>query len=119
MGPCITRPSYLYKGRYFFTAHVKTVSMRNCRGLLFVLFSFIYTSVNAQQQQTDLLVIGGGASGTMAGIQAARMGVRTLIIEETGWLGGMLTAAGVSAIDGNHRLPSGLWGEFRSHLYKY
>lgn len=93
--------------------------MRNCRGLLFVLFSFIYTSLNAQQQQTDLLVIGGGASGTMAGIQAARMGVRTLIIEETGWLGGMLTSAGVSAIDGNHRLPSGLWGEFRSHLYKY
>ncbi len=92
--------------------------MRNCRRLLLLLFGFIYTTA-AAQQQTDLLVIGGGASGTMAGIQAARMGVNTTIIEETGWLGGMLTAAGVSAIDGNHRLPSGLWGEFRSHLYKY
>ncbi|MGX5819261.1 FAD-dependent oxidoreductase [Chitinophaga lutea] len=71
------------------------------------------------QQQTDLLIVGGGASGTMAGIQAARMGVKTLIVEETTWLGGMLTSAGVAAIDGNHRLPSGLWGEFRAKLYDY
>jgi hypothetical protein len=69
--------------------------------------------------KTDILIIGGGASGTTAGIQAARMGVKTLIVEETEWLGGMLTAAGVSAIDGNHNLPSGLWGEFRQHLYDY
>jgi hypothetical protein len=66
--------------------------------------------------QTDVLVIGGGASGTMAGIQAARMGVNTIIVEETPWLGGMLTAAGVSAIDGNYRLHSGLWEEFRQNL---
>ena len=31
-------------------------------------------------------------------------------------LGGMLTAQGVSAIDGNHHLPSGLWYEFREKL---
>ncbi|WP_379089700.1 FAD-dependent oxidoreductase [Pedobacter sp. UC225_65] len=68
---------------------------------------------------TSLLIIGGGASGTTAGIQASRMGVQTLIIEETDWLGGMLTSAGVSAIDGNHQLPSGLWGEFRQKLYNY
>lgn len=92
--------------------------MRNCTQLFILVFSFIYTTANAQTK-TDLLVIGGGASGTMAGIQAARMGTNALIIEETTWLGGMLTAAGVSAIDGNHRMPSGLWGEFRSHLYKY
>jgi hypothetical protein len=47
------------------------------------------------------------------------MGVNTLVIEETNWLGGMLTAAGVSAIDGNHRMPSGIWGEFRQLLYKH
>ena len=73
----------------------------------------------AQTHEADLLIIGGGASGTTAGIQAARMGVKTLIVEETGWLGGMLTAAGVSAIDGNHQLPSGLWGEFRQKLYDH
>lgn len=71
------------------------------------------------QQQTDLLIVGGGASGTMAGIQAARMGVKTLIVEETPWLGGMLTSAGVAAIDGNMRLPSGLWGEFRKKLHDH
>ena len=73
----------------------------------------------AQTHQADLLIIGGGASGTTAGIQAARMGVQTIIVEETEWLGGMLTAAGVSAVDGNHQLPSGLWGEFRQKLYDH
>lgn len=67
-------------------------------------------------KSVDVLVIGGGTGGTAAGIQAARMGASTLIVEETPWLGGMLTAAGVSASDGNHQLPSGLWGEFRQHI---
>ena len=66
--------------------------------------------------QVDVLIIGGGASGTAAGVQAARLGCHALIIEESPWLGGMLTAAGVSAIDGNYRQPSGAWGEFRDSL---
>lgn len=65
---------------------------------------------------TDLLIIGGGASGTSAGIQAARMGVNAVIVEESPWLGGMLTAAGVSCIDGNSRMPSGFFGEFRDSI---
>jgi hypothetical protein len=69
--------------------------------------------------KVSLLVVGGGASGTAAGIQAARMGCHTLIIEETPWLGGMLTAAGVSAVDGNYKLPGGIWGEFRDSLASY
>lgn len=68
------------------------------------------------QEKFDLIIVGGGASGTSAGITAGRMGTKTLIIEPTTWLGGMLTSAGVSAIDGNHRLPSGIWGEFRDSL---
>ena len=66
--------------------------------------------------ETDILVVGGGTSGVTAGIQSARMGSKALILEETPWLGGMLTAAGVSAVDGNYNLPAGLWGEFRSRL---
>lgn len=88
----------------------------------YILFVLLACCVQLRAQQTyntDVLIIGGGASGTMAGIQAARMGVNTLIVEETNWLGGMLTAAGVSAIDGNHKMPSGLWGEFRQQLYNY
>ncbi|NTS43720.1 FAD-dependent oxidoreductase [Flavisolibacter sp. BT320] len=65
-----------------------------------------------------MLVIGGGTGGTAAGIQSARLGAKTIIVESTPWLGGMISAAGVSAVDGNHRLPSGLWAEFRSRLYK-
>ena len=85
-----------------------------------VFFLFLFSSVSIfAQEETQLLIIGGGASGTSAGIQAARMGVETVILEETTWLGGMITAAGVSAIDGNHDLPSGIWGEFREKLYAY
>ena len=64
----------------------------------------------------DLLIVGGGASGTAAGITAARMRSRVLLAEETPWLGGMLTAAGVSAVDGNHRLQGGFFGEFCDSL---
>lgn len=67
----------------------------------------------------DVLIVGGGASGVAAGIQSARLGVNTLIIEETPWLGGMLTSAGVSAVDGNYHLPAGIWGEFQSKLADY
>ncbi|HSO85497.1 MAG TPA: FAD-dependent oxidoreductase [Draconibacterium sp.] len=69
-----------------------------------------------QFYQTDVLVIGGTSGGISAGIQSARLNVATLIVEETQWLGGMLTAQGVSAIDGNHNLPSGIWNEFRNNL---
>ncbi|MGY6520910.1 MAG: FAD-dependent oxidoreductase [Mongoliitalea sp.] len=74
-------------------------------------------SLSFSQDQTQVLIIGGGASGVSAAIQASGMGVSTVILEETPWLGGMLTSAGVSAIDGNHRMPSGIWGEFRRKLY--
>jgi hypothetical protein len=90
------------------------------RTLLFALLLTTSAAVSAQTTiQTDVLIIGGGTGGTAAGIQAARMGARTIIAEPTTWLGGMMTAAGVSAIDGNHNLPSGLWAEFRNALYKH
>jgi hypothetical protein len=85
-----------------------------------LIIAFICINYSAfGQEETQLLIIGGGASGTSAGIQASRMGVKTVILEETPWLGGMITAAGVSAIDGNHHIPSGIWGEFREKLYTY
>ena len=67
-------------------------------------------------EYVDVLVVGGGASGVSAGIQAARMGAGTMIIEETPWLGGMLTSAGVSCVDGNYKLKSGIFGEFLEAL---
>lgn len=67
----------------------------------------------------DVIVIGGGASGISAGITAGRLGAKTLIIEEGPWLGGMITSAGVSAFDGNHRIAGGIFAEFRDSLYAY
>ncbi|HZK96635.1 MAG TPA: FAD-dependent oxidoreductase [Prolixibacteraceae bacterium] len=72
--------------------------------------------VKEQTKQTEVLVIGGTTSGISAGLQSARLNVPTMIVEETPWLGGMMTAAGVSASDGNHLLNSGIWNEFRSRL---
>lgn len=82
---------------------------------------FLLTTSNGYTQviNTDVLVIGGGTGGVAAGIQSSRQKVKTIIVEPTAWLGGMLTAAGVSATDGNHNLPSGLWEEFRQALYKH
>lgn len=87
--------------------------------LQFILIIAATIQLGFAQLKTDVIIVGGGASGTMAAIQASRLGVDVIVVEETVWLGGMLTSAGVSAIDGNHRLPSGLWGEFRQHLYDY
>ncbi|MGN0022044.1 MAG: FAD-dependent oxidoreductase [Sphingobacterium hotanense] len=86
---------------------------------LLCLILFLSNSQLISQIKTDVLIIGGGASGTMAAIQASRLGVKSVVVEETVWLGGMLTSAGVSAIDGNHKMPSGLWGEFREKLYQH
>ena len=86
-----------------------------------VYFFSLLLVIDAQAQtsyKTDVLVIGASASGIAAGIQSARMGVRTIIAEPTTWLGGMITAAGVCAFDGNHSMPSGLFGEFREALHK-
>ena len=79
-------------------------------------FLMLALSSCSAPEQVDVLIAGGGASGTAAGIQAARMGVRTMVLEETPWLGGMLTSAGVSCVDGNNRLRGGIFGEFADSL---
>ncbi len=43
----------------------------------------------------DVIVVGGGISGVMSAITAAKNGAKTLVIEKYGFMGGMLTAAGV------------------------
>lgn len=84
-----------------------------------LLLTIVLQQTNAQKiYRTDVLVVGASASGIAAGIQSARMGAATIVAEPSTWLGGMITAAGVCAFDGNHNLPSGIFGEFRSALYK-
>jgi hypothetical protein len=88
--------------------------------LLFLASCFLFFSAATQKKyETDVLVVGGSTGGTAAGIQSARLGVNTIIVEPTNWLGGMLTAAGVSCTDGNDELYSGIWQEFREALYRH
>ncbi len=70
----------------------------------------------------DVLVVGGGTGGTAAAIQAARRSadIQVVLVSDLLWLGGMLTAAGVSAPDGNElaAFQTGIWGEFLKALRK-
>jgi hypothetical protein len=60
---------------------------------------------------TDIAIAGGGCGGTAAALQAARSGAEVVLVEETPWLGGMITSAGVVAFDGN-------WGNLTCGIYR-
>jgi FAD dependent oxidoreductase len=44
----------------------------------------------------DVAIIGGGPAGSVAAIQAARLGARTLLVEKNGMLGGTTTSAAIN-----------------------
>jgi len=46
--------------------------------------------------QADVVVVGGGTAGTVAAIQAARAGAKTVLIERGSQLGGTMTVGGVA-----------------------
>lgn len=81
-----------------------------------LLCGILAASLVSCTQSYDVMIVGGGASGTAAAIQAARSGADVLLVEEYEWLGGMLTSAGVSATDGCYKLRGGIWAEFRDSL---
>ena len=64
------------------------------------------------------MVWGGGTGGVAAALQSARGGAPTLLLTPGAWLGGMVSAAGVCAPDGNELSPwqTGLWGAFLREL---
>jgi hypothetical protein len=68
----------------------------------------------------ELLILGGGVSGSACAWQAAKMGRKVLLVEETPWLGGMITSAGVSAFDGNKKaVASGFFLMIRKEIEAY
>ena len=73
-----------------------------------------------KKNTADILIVGGGAGGVSAAIQASRYGIKTILATEFSWLGGMLTSAGVAAPDGNElvSLQTGLWGAYLKKLKK-
>ena len=88
----------------------------NFKILIYVFTIFLFSCTKPKY---DVIIVGGGASGITSAIQSSRLGSKTLLIEKTDWLGGMLTSAGVSAMDGNYNMPSGFIKEFRDSLVSY
>lgn len=65
----------------------------------------------------DVAVLGGGPAGVCAAVEAARCGMRTVLVEAYGMLGGMATTALVGPFmtcfdrDGNRQVVRGLFDE--------
>ncbi|OUM99662.1 MAG: hypothetical protein BAA02_10235 [Paenibacillaceae bacterium ZCTH02-B3] len=75
--------------------------------------------------ETDVLVVGGGATGVAAAIAAARVGCDVMLVEKYGFCGGMATAGMSGTICGlftsgktgkREQLVHGFAGEFYRHL---
>ncbi len=52
------------------------------------------------REEVELLVVGGGSAGVAAAVSAARLGLRTLLLEEMPFLGGMSTGGCVGTYCG-------------------
>jgi len=73
----------------------------------------------------DVVVVGGGTSGVAAGIAAARVGAKTLIIERVGALGGQMNVSGPPGFayanlynDRHERIIGGIITETHERLLK-
>jgi len=75
-------------------------------------------------EEADLVVVGGGSAGTAAAVTAARSGLRTVLIEDSPFLGGMSTGGCVGTFCGFYhrdhgdlvRLVGGFAAEVESRL---
>ncbi|TAD92229.1 MAG: FAD-dependent oxidoreductase [Bacteroidetes bacterium] len=94
---------------------MKTMQMISC----WLVLTLCVYGQKTPPYSTQVVIVGGGAGGAAAAIQSARSGAKTLLVESTLWLGGMLTAAGVGCADGNHGLASGIWNQLREAAYKH
>jgi hypothetical protein len=76
--------------------------------------------ITADILTADILVVGGGTGGPAPPPPAARKdpSLKVVLVSELPWLGGMLSAAGVCAPDGNElaAFQTGIWGAFLKAL---
>jgi hypothetical protein len=89
------------------------------KNLLMGLFCLAFNFAYADTIKTDVLVLGGTASGTAAALQSARSKVKTILVEPGPWLGGEMTSGGMCILEANRNLPSGIWGEFRKQVREF
>lgn len=73
----------------------------------------------------DVIVAGAGTSGWAAAVQAARLGAKVLLLEESDWIGGQMAAAAVTTMDEEgcwEKFPvreRGLYREFNESIVNY
>ncbi len=68
-------------------------------------------------KECDVLVVGGGPAGCAAAIQSAREGVNTLLIEQTGMLGGATVNQDVVVVLSQNAADfEGIWQEYMAEL---
>ncbi|MCS7172741.1 MAG: FAD-dependent oxidoreductase [Armatimonadetes bacterium] len=77
-------------------------------------------SIREVGRSWDVIVVGGGTAGAVAGIAAARMQARTLVVEALGFLGGTATGGLVTPMmrntAGGRNLNRGLTEELKARL---
>lgn len=61
---------------------------------------------SARDVACEILIAGGGTGGVAAALAAARAGRRVVLLEETDWLGGQMSAQGVSALDEHEHIET-------------
>ena len=73
-------------------------------------------------KEVDVLIVGGGTAGSVATIASARQGVKTLVVESFGFLGGSVSAGLVTPMMQNHineePLNKGIGEEINERLLK-
>ena len=79
------------------------------------------------RERYDVVIAGAGTGGFGTAMQAARLGATVLLLEETDWIGGQMTAAGVTSMDEGPRdaergvlvRERGLYREFTDEVIAY
>ncbi len=86
------------------------------------------TLLTAEVMETDLLIVGGDESGCAAAVQAARLGVRRIVlVNDIDWLGGQFSTQGIGPIDewtimNGKRAefpPSGAFAEILARIHQH
>lgn len=65
--------------------------------------------MDSASEHYDVVIIGGGHNGLVAGCYLARSGLRVVVVEQRAWLGGMAAARPFVAEAPDHILSPGAW----------
>ena len=96
--------------------------------LLLLLSLFSMSPLHAETLEADLLIVGGDEAGCAAAVQAARLGVkRIVLVNDIDWLGGQFCTQGIGPIDewtivNGKRAefpPSGLFAEILERIHAH